>query len=110
IFNFGTEKSEQMGIFYTDQSGDQQPIYLASYGIGITRVAGVIVEKMADEKGIVWPESIAPYKVYIVRIGGEEATAHADELYKELIAKGIEVLYDDRDERPGTKFADAELM
>lgn len=110
IFNFGTEKSEQMGVFYTDQNGDQQPIYLASYGIGITRVAGVIVEKMADEKGIVWPESIAPYKVYIVRIGGEEATAHADELYKELTAKGVEVLYDDRDERPGTKFADAELM
>ena len=110
IFNFGTEKSEQMGIFYTDQNGDQQPIYLASYGIGITRVAGVIVEKMADEKGIVWPESIAPYKVYLVRIGGEEAVVHADELYKELIAKGIEVLYDDRDERPGAKFADAELM
>ncbi len=110
IFNFGTEKSEQMGIFYTDQNGDQQPIYLASYGIGITRVAGVIVEKMADEKGIVWPESIAPYKVYLVRIGGEEAVVHADELYKELTAKGIEVLYDDRDERPGAKFADAELM
>ena len=60
IFNFGTEKSEQMGIYYTDKNGRQQPIYLASYGIGITRVMGVIVEKMADERGIVWPEAIAP--------------------------------------------------
>lgn len=110
IFNFGTEKAEQMGITFMDKEGKQQPIYLASYGIGITRVMGVIVEKMADEKGIVWPEAIAPYKVYLVRIGGEEAIKHADDLYKELTSKGIEVLYDDRDERPGTKFADAELM
>jgi prolyl-tRNA synthetase len=110
IFNFGTEKSKQMDINFTDKDGKQQPIYLASYGIGITRVMGVIVEKFADEKGIVWPESVAPYKVYLVRIGGDEAIKHADELYKELTDKGIEVLYDDRDERPGTKFADSELM
>lgn len=110
IFNFGTEKSEQMGIFYTDHDGNQQPIYLGSYGIGVTRVAGVIVEKMADDKGIVWPENVAPFKVYLVSIGGEQVSEHADDLYKELEAKGIEVLYDDRDERPGTKFADAELM
>ena len=110
IFKFGTEKSESMGIYYTDHEGKQQPIYLASYGIGITRVMGVIVEKFADDKGIVWPESIAPYKVYLVRIGGEDASKHADMLYDELVARGVEVLYDDRDERPGTKFADAELM
>lgn len=110
IFNFGTEKAEQMNITFTDKEGKRQPIYLASYGIGITRVMGVIVEKMADDKGIVWPESIAPAKVYLVRIGGEAATKHADELYTELIQKGIDVLYDDRDERPGAKFADAELM
>lgn len=110
IFNFGTEKSEQMGIAYTDKNGKEAPIYLASYGIGITRVMGVIVEKFADEKGIVWPESVAPAKVYLVRIGGEAAIAHADELYETLKQKGIEVLYDDRDERPGTKFADSELM
>jgi len=110
IFKFGTEKSEQMGIYFTDKDGVQKPIYLASYGIGITRVMGVIVEKFADDKGIVWPESVAPYKVYLVRIGGDAATQHADELYKELIDNGIEVLYDDRDERPGTKFADSELM
>lgn len=110
IFKFGTEKSEKMGIYYIDAAGKQQPIYLASYGVGITRVMGVLVEKFADEKGIVWPENVAPYKVYLVRIGGDEAIKHADELYDELTSKGIEVLYDDRDERPGTKFADAELM
>ncbi len=110
IFNFGTEKAEQMGITYTDNNGKEQPIYLASYGIGVTRVMGVIVEKFADDKGIVWPENVAPYAVYLVRIGGEKAIEHADALYEELTSKGIDVLYDDRDERPGTKFADSELM
>lgn len=110
IFKFGTSKAEQMGIHFTDSDGTQKPIYLASYGIGITRVMGVIVEKFADDKGIVWPEAIAPYRVYLVRIGGEAAASHADELYKQLTDNGVEVLYDDRDERPGTKFADAELM
>jgi prolyl-tRNA synthetase len=110
IFNFGTEKSEQMGIKFTGQDGKEHPIYLASYGIGITRVMGVIVEKFADDKGIVWPENVAPARVYLVRIGGEEAIKHADELYDELMAKGIDVMYDDRDERPGAKFADSELI
>lgn len=109
IFKFGTEKSEQMGITYTDRDGAQKPIYLASYGIGITRVMGVIVEKFADEKGIVWPEAVAPAKVYLVSIG-EKGSEMADTLYNELQARGIEVLYDDRDERPGAKFADGELM
>lgn len=110
IFNFGAEKAEQMGVYFTNHEGKQQPIYLASYGIGITRVMGVIVEKFADDKGIVWPDSVAPFKVYLIRIGGEQATRHADELYEELKSKGVEVLYDDRNERPGTKFADSELM
>jgi len=110
IFNFGTEKAEQMGINFTGSDGKEHPIYLASYGIGITRVMGVIVEKFADEKGIIWPASVAPAKVYLVRIGGEAAIKHADELYEQLTAKGIDVLYDDRDERPGAKFADSELM
>jgi prolyl-tRNA synthetase len=110
IFNFGTEKAEQMNVTFTGSDGKDHPVYLASYGIGITRVMGVIVEKFADEKGMVWPESVAPAKVYLVRIGGEGAVQHADELYNELINKGVEVHYDDRDERPGTKFADSELM
>jgi len=111
IFNFGTEKSEDMGIFVAGPDGNEQPIYLASYGIGITRAMGVIVEKFADDRGIVWPENIAPYKAYLVRIGDSEDVMHAaDDLYKMLQDKGIEVLYDDRDARPGEKFADADLL
>ena len=70
---------------------------------------GVIVEKFADEKGLIWPENIAPARVYLVQIGEKSRTA-ADELYEALGAQGVEVLYDERDERPGVKFADAELM
>lgn len=110
IFKFGTEKSEQMGIYYTDKDGTKKPIYLASYGIGITRVMGVIAEKLADDKGLVWPEQVAPAKVYLVRIGSDEAAAEADALYAALQEKGVSVLYDDREARPGEKFADAELM
>ncbi len=111
IFNFGTEKSEQMGVYVTGKDGKEQPIYLASYGIGITRVMGVIVEKFADERGMVWPENVAPAKVYLVRIGDDPAVVkEADNLYKTLQDKGIEALYDDRDARPGEKFADADLL
>jgi len=110
IFKFGTEKSEQMGIYYTDSQGQQKPIYLASYGIGITRVMGVIVEKFADDKGLVWPENIAPFTVYIAQLGADEDVVNAcQELYNDLIANGVEVLWDDRDARPGEKFADADL-
>lgn len=109
IFKFGTEKSEKMDFMFTGEDGQQHPVYLASYGIGITRVMGVVVENFADDKGIVWPESIAPAKVYLVQIG-QESQQTADELYDELTAAGIEVIYDDRSERPGAKFADSELM
>lgn len=107
IFKFGTEKSEKMGIYFTDKDGKEQPVYLASYGIGITRVMGVIVEKMADDKGIVWPENIAPAKVHLISLGADE---EAEKLYELLQEKGIEVLYDDRDARAGEKFADADLI
>jgi len=109
IFNFGTEKCDQMNLHFTDKDGTEKPIYLGSYGIGITRVMGVIVEKFADDRGIVWPEQIAPAKVYLVQIG-QESKETADALYDELMGMGIEVIYDDRDERPGAKFADSELM
>lgn len=109
IFNFGSQKTDEMGLYYTDTDGEKKSLYIGSYGIGVTRVMGVIAEKMSDEKGLVWPESIAPYAVYLVSIG-EKGSAKADELYKTLIAKGVEVLYDDRDERPGAKFADSELL
>jgi prolyl-tRNA synthetase len=111
IFNFGTEKSEQMDIGYASEDGSRQPIYLASYGIGITRVMGVIVEKFADDKGLVWPENVAPFKVIICRFGDESVVIDAsDNLYDILQSRGIEVLYDDRNVRPGEKFADADLL
>ena len=109
IFKFGTEKAEQMGIMYTGEDGKQHPIYLASYGIGITRVMGVIAEKMSDDKGLVWPENVAPFKVHVVAIG-DKGQELASTLHTELAEKGVEVLLDDRAERPGVKFADAELM
>lgn len=110
IFNFGTQKSEDMDFTFTAADNTKQLVHLSSYGIGITRVMGVLAEKFADEKGLVWPESVAPAKVYLVRIGGEAAIKSADALYEELAQKGVEVLYDDRDVRPGEKFADSELM
>ncbi len=109
IFNFGTQKSEEMRLVFTDAEGVEQYAYMGSYGIGITRVMGVIVEKFADDKGLVWPENIAPAKVYLVQIGSQSRSA-ADELYQKLQSAGIETIYDDRDERPGVKFADAELL
>lgn len=109
IFNFGTQKSEEMRLVFTDADGVERYAYMGSYGIGITRVMGVIVEKFADDKGLVWPENIAPAKVYLVQIGSQ-SRATADELYQKLQSAGIETIYDDRDERPGVKFADAELL
>lgn len=108
IFKFGTEKSEKMGFTFTDKDGTQKPLYVASYGIGVTRVMGVIAEMMSDEKGLIWHANIAPFHVYLATIGKVEN--EAETLYKMLNENGIEVLYDDRDERPGAKFADAELM
>ena len=82
---------------------------MGSYGIGITRVMGVIAEKFSDEKGLIWPENVAPAKIYLVQIG-EKSQTLAEEIYNEFSKKGIEVLFDDRNLRPGQKFADAELM
>ena len=109
IFNFGTQKSEEMGLVFTGEDGRQHHAYMGSYGIGITRVMGVIVEKFADDKGLVWPEEIAPARVHLVQIG-KESVAAADKLYDTLQQAGITVLYDDRAARPGEKFADAELL
>lgn len=108
IFNFGSQKTDEMGLYYTDADGARQSLHLGSYGIGITRVMGVIAEKLSDDKGLVWPEAIAPYKVYLVSIG--DVAEQANALYKQLQDAGITVLFDDRAERPGAKFADAELI
>lgn len=111
IFNFGTQKTDEMGLRFTDAEGNLQSLHIGSYGIGITRVMGVIVEKLSDDKGIVWPEAVAPAKVYLARLGtDEDVVKSADELESVLTAAGIAVLYDDRDERPGAKFADADLL
>ena len=109
IFNFGTQKTDEMGLYFTDKDGERKSAWMGSYGIGITRVMGVIAEKFSDEKGLIWPESIAPAKIYLVQIG-ENSKELAEEIYNELSKKGIEVLFDDRNLRPGQKFADAELM
>ena len=108
IFNFGAQKTDEMGLTFTNKDGKVASIYMGSYGIGITRAMGVIVEKFADDKGLVWPEAVAPYRVYLATIG--DVSEQAEALYKELEDKGVEVLYDDRDVRPGEKFADADLL
>jgi prolyl-tRNA synthetase len=111
IFNFGTAKSEQLGLYFSDDNGENKPVVLGSYGIGVTRLMGVIVEHLADAKGLVWPKNLAPYQVYLIKVGdSEEVKAASEDLYKQLNQAGIEVIYDDRDERPGEKFADADLM
>jgi len=111
IFNFGTQKSEDMDFGFVDENGERKLVYLGSYGIGITRVMGVLVEKFADDRGLVWDASVTPYKVYLARLGQTEVVIKAaDKLYKELEDQGITVLYDDRDVRPGEKFADADLL
>jgi len=111
IFDFGRQKSQEMEFAYTDESGERAYVHLGSYGIGITRLMGVIAEKYADEAGLVWPENVAPYQVYIARLGEDEAVVRAaDTLYDELKNAGLTVLYDDTERRPGEKFADADLL
>jgi prolyl-tRNA synthetase len=110
-FHLESKYTDGLDLYYTDESGQQQSIIMGSYGIGISRLMGVVAEHFSDEKGLVWPENIAPAMVYLVRIGDSEQTVEvADRMYAELQQGGVEVLYDDRNERAGAKFADAELM
>ena len=111
IFNFGTEKSQKMDFGFTNEQGERQFVHLGSYGIGVTRVMGVITEKLADDRGLVWPETVAPAKIYIARLSDKpETVKQADVLYDRLTQVGVQVLYDDRDLRAGEKFADADLL
>jgi prolyl-tRNA synthetase len=111
IFSFGSTKSEQLKLYFTDQQGNEKPVILGSYGIGVTRLMGVIAEVFADSKGLIWPESIAPAKVHLIRLGDSaEVTRQADELYDSLTSQHIEVIYDDRNTRAGEMFADADLI
>jgi prolyl-tRNA synthetase len=111
IFQLGYHYSNLMeGAEYTDQKGTRQRYYMGCYGLGVGRTMAAIVEAHHDERGIIWPEAIAPYQVYIARIGDKEkVVAAADKLYDDLTVAGVDVLYDDRDVRPGEKFADADL-
>ncbi len=111
IFNFATQKTTELGLRYKNEKGEDIPVWLGSYGIGITRLMGVLVEKFSDDKGIVWPVSVAPFQVHLVQVGvDEKVKKDADELYDALTEAGIEVLYDDRDVRAGEKFADSDLI
>ncbi len=113
IFTFGTGKCEQMDLFFTDKEGSKKPVFLGSYGIGVTRLMGVIAEIFSDDKGLVWPRVVAPFAVHLVELGTtEDTTVHteAQKLYDELLTEGIEVLWDDRDLRAGEKFADSDLI
>lgn len=106
IFKLKFKYSEPLGLKFIDEENNQKVVYMGCYGIGVSRVMGVIAEKFADEKGLVWPEAIAPYKYHLIGIG-EAGMKEAEELYK---GKEDLILFDDRDKRPGEKFADAELM
>jgi len=112
IFKLGTRFSEPLGATYLDESGSEQLIWMGSYGLGPARIAAAAAEQFADEQGISWPRSIAPFDVELVGLGkdGTDERDLAERLYGELRKTGLDVLYDDRDAGPGTKFADAELL
>ncbi len=106
IFTLREKYSAPLDLAFNDKDGSRKTVFMGCYGIGVSRVMGVIAEKLADDKGLVWPENIAPYKYYLVNIG-DEGTKLAEKLYK---GHEEDTLYDDRDLRPGEKFADAELL
>jgi prolyl-tRNA synthetase len=112
IFKLGTRYSEPLNATYLDENGVSRHIWMGSYGIGPARIAAASVEQFADEQGISWPRSLAPFDVHLVGLGreGSEERALAERLYGELRETGLSVIYDDRDAGPGEKFADAELL
>lgn len=110
IFTLGTKYSEAINLTYKDEQGSNRFAFMGSYGIGPSRVMGLIAEHFADDNGLNWPVSVAPFKVYLAPIGDEAVMNKATELYEEMKKAGIEVLFDDRDVRAGEKFADADLL
>lgn len=112
IFTLGTRFSEALQLAYLDEKGTRRFVFMGSYGIGISRLMGTVVEVLSDEKGIVWPDEIAPFRIHLLSILSDDGAAkkEADALYDKLVRAGAEVLYDDRDLRPGEKFADADLI
>ena len=113
VFQLGTKYSEAMGATFLDESGKPQPMLMGCYGVGITRILGAAIEQNFDDRGIIWPESIAPFEVVLCPMGYDRSDMvreAADKLYAELAAAGIDVILDDRGERPGVMFADWELI
>lgn len=110
IFPLESKYTDALDVYYTDENGQRQSIIMGCYGIGVSRLVGMLAEHFSDDRGLIWPESIAPAKIHLVRLGGDdEVVSAADALYDQL-RHGTEVLYDDRDESAGAKFADADLM
>ncbi|AOK22365.1 proline--tRNA ligase [Burkholderia ubonensis] len=113
VFQLGTKYSEAMGATFIDESGKPQPMLMGCYGVGITRILGAAIEQNFDDRGIIWPESIAPFEIVLCPMGYDRSDAvreATDKLYAELAAAGIDVILDDRGERPGVMFADWELI
>lgn len=112
IFYFGTKYSESMGATVVNAEGDRVPVHMGSHGIGVSRLVGAIIEASHDDNGIIWPETVAPFRVGIVNLkqGADDADTACEALYKELTAKGLDPLYDDRNERAGGKFATMDLI
>ncbi|MBI3231792.1 MAG: hypothetical protein HYZ51_01790, partial [Candidatus Doudnabacteria bacterium] len=108
IFKLSDKYPQSFNLLYTDQNGEKKPVVMGCYGIGTSRIMGVMVEKFHDDKGIIWPESVAPFKVHLLALKGGEK--EADSIYQDLLKHQIEVLYDDRDVSAGVKFADADLI
>lgn len=110
IFTLGTRFSDPLALTFTDEDGGVKPVIMGSYGIGPSRLMGLLAEHFADDKGLVWPENVAPFTVYLAQLGTDEpVVAASQKLYDELTTKGIAVFWDDRDARPGEKFGDADL-
>ncbi|MBI5134144.1 MAG: prolyl-tRNA synthetase [Candidatus Taylorbacteria bacterium] len=112
IFSLGTKFSDAYELCFVSEDGTKKPVIMGSYGIGPGRVMGTIVETLSDANGIVWPEEVAPFRLHLVSLGkpGSDAEKAAVDLYSELSKLGVEVLFDDRDLRPGEKFADSDLI
>ncbi|OGI66962.1 prolyl-tRNA synthetase [Candidatus Nomurabacteria bacterium RIFCSPHIGHO2_01_FULL_41_91] len=112
IFDLKTKYSAPFDLSFTDEKGEKHPVLMGCYGIGLGRLLGTVVEVLADDKGIIWPESIAPFQVHLLALGDDETTsAEADRVYKSLSKAGIEVLFDDRmNISAGEKFSDADLL
>jgi len=112
IFSLGTKFSDAFELNYLDEKGEKKPVVMGSYGIGPGRLMGTIAEVLSDDKGLVWPEAVAPFNIHLIAIDDKEGKVRieADKLYNRLMSQGVEVLYDDRDVRAGEKFADSDLI